>query len=218
MRAACALLAWALPASALLMPPCPLASGAPVGGVAGQFIDINHDGKPDIVYSFSKGDIPGGGGGEPGTYTALATFLNTGRGGFCLHYQYPQSDFFRTWYQIVGRCVDNVETLYPPCNTTEIATTSLLIPPCAMSAYYTQTPNTVQHGQFIDINLDGYPDVVYAYGEGSGDSALATFLNVNGTGFCNLVSQEVLADQCMDKARDRYPPCDGAAHSNRSVS
>eukprot|EP00756_Hemistasia_phaeocysticola_P033047 Hpha_TRINITY_DN16444_c0_g3::TRINITY_DN16444_c0_g3_i1::g.161840::m.161840 len=205
-------------AQGLLMPPCPLSVGAPVGGMAGQFVDINGDGLQDIVYSFSKGDIPGGGGGEPGTYTAIATFLNTGNESFCSHYEFASSDdFLTTWYRVVGRCIDNMTALYPPCPDTLVRNKGLLTVPCAMNAYYTQTPTTVQHGQFLDINNDGLVDLVYAYGEGSGDSALATFLNIKGEGFCILSVQEVLEDQCMGNARQVFPYCGPEHHrSNRT--
>jgi len=203
-------------AGALLMPPCPLSVGAPVGGTAGQFIDLNGDNLLDIVYSFSKGDIPGGGGGEPGTYTAIATFLNTGNGSYCAHYDWASSDdFLTTWYRVVGRCVNNMTALYPTCPDSFVKNQGLLTVPCAMDAFYTQTPNTVRHGQFLDINNDGFNDIVYAYGEGSGDSALGTFLNVKGEGFCILQVQEVLEDQCMSNARDIFPKC-GEGRSNRS--
>lgn len=212
-----------------------MALAAPVGGVGARFVDINADGRVDMVYSFSKGEKPGGQSGDIVTSTAVATYINTG-GGFCLHYNAtcavtttgvcdsPPRGFYDTWSTIAGSCICDAHApyeptcksseAYPPCPPGVLPDGALLATPCAMNAFYAGTPRTVSHGDFVDVNHDGYPDIVYSYVEGPGESAVATFFNVGGAGFCLEYEQEALQDQCINGARDMFPPCGGGAHSN----
>ena len=182
------------PASMAYVVPCPLFPGSQVGGSAGHIIDLNGDGKQDIIYSFSRGS-------QQGQETASAVFLGV-TGGYCISGQVPDGGFYETWGRIVGSCLENAPELIKPCNKS-----SLLIPPCALNAYYPQTFGSVQHGLLSDINGDGLVDIIYSYSEGVAQSAIATFLQTKNNTFCNLYQQQVLSDQCVPNASSLYPPC-----------
>jgi len=129
----------------------------------GQLIDVNADGYPDVVYSWTH---MAGAGSSRGFIHDKQVYLNNKNGGWI-----ASSAYENTLPEILFSYADNgVIFQHSPG-----ACTANPHPHSCQSTAYTLT----QRGRFVDINNDGLVDWVTAYRAGYGTPKREVYLNKN---------------------------------------